>query len=75
MLDRVCTLCGSGAVQDEKHVLLECRALEDVRVAYSDLLASCNGSMQSLLNSGSTSQLAWFVHKCMKQIDIVFDRV
>jgi hypothetical protein len=35
--DCVCTLCGSGAVQDEHHVLLRCPALSDARQNYTVL--------------------------------------
>lgn len=35
--DCVCTLCGTGAVQDEHHVLFRCPALSDARMQFSVL--------------------------------------
>ena len=70
--DRVCGLCGAGTVQDEKHVLFECTALEGIRSQFGDLLGSCNGQMKTLLTAGNASRLAWYVHKCMKRIDDEF---
>ena len=65
---RVCDLCGAGAIQDEKHVALECPAIESVRTKYAELLNSCDGDMKKLMLSQSDS-LAWFVHDCLRAID------
>ena len=38
--ERVCQCCDSGALGDERHVLLECRALQSVRDRYAHLFTS-----------------------------------
>ncbi len=35
--ERVCQLCGSGSLCDEKHVVLECLALQDLCEQYASL--------------------------------------
>ena len=42
---RVCRLCHTGALGDERHMLLECPALADLRDEYSPLVAECIGVM------------------------------
>ena len=46
---RVCNLCNIGAVGDERHMLLECPALADLRLQFSSLLLSCSSVMRQLL--------------------------
>ena len=65
---RNCDMCGTDAIQDEKHVVLECRALEGVRNKYNELLDASDGDMKKLMLSQS-DRLAWFVHDCMRAID------
>ena len=36
---RVCHMCHSGALEDERHILLECPALGDLRSQYAPLIA------------------------------------
>ena len=38
--ERVCTFCTSGAVESEKHFILECDAFKDIRESYENMLAS-----------------------------------
>ena len=60
----VSTLCHTGALGDERHMLLECPALADLRDEYSPLVAECSGVMARLVWarnspwSASTSLLA-----------------
>ena len=46
---RVCNLCNTGALGDERHMLLECPALADLRLEFSSLLLSCSSVMRRLL--------------------------
>ena len=70
---RVCDLCGAGDIQDEKHVAIECPAIESVRTKYAELLNSCGGDMKNLMLSQS-DHLAWFLHDRLRAIDD-FNRV
>ena len=45
----VCNLCSTGALGDERHMLLECLALADLRLQFSSLLLSCSSVMRRLL--------------------------
>ena len=45
---RVCRLCHTRALGDERHMLLEYPALADLRDEYSPLVAECSGVMASL---------------------------
>lgn len=67
--ERACGLCNSGAVQDEKHVLMECLAVAGIRSRYTNLMEACDGDMNKLLNSECSKDLSWFVHECMRMID------
>ena len=42
-------MCGSGAMCDERHVLMECSALADLKVAFAALIAECSGIMAKLV--------------------------
>ena len=46
---RVCRLCHTGALGDERHMLLECPALADLRHEFSPLVAECSGVMARLV--------------------------
>ena len=46
---RVCHMCHSGALCDERHVLLECPALGDLRSQYAPLIAESSGIMAKLV--------------------------
>ena len=69
--DRVCELCDAGAVQDEKHVLMECgdAALRSIRNNFSDLISDSDGCMSRLMGTHKTVALARFIHSCMRRID------
>lgn len=45
---RICKLCHSGALGNERHMLLECSALSDLRAQFSTLISECSGVMASL---------------------------
>ena len=42
-------MCGSGAMCDELHVLMECSALADTRISFAQLIAECSGIMAKLV--------------------------
>ena len=46
---RACNLCNTDALGDERHMLLECPALADLRLQFSSLLLSCSSVMRRLL--------------------------
>ena len=46
---RVCRLCHTGALGDERHMLLECPALADLRDNFSQLITVCSGVMARLV--------------------------
>ena len=46
---RVCNLCNTDALGDERHMLLECPALADLSLQFSSLLLRCSGVMRRLL--------------------------
>ena len=60
---RVCRHCHTGALGDERHMLLECPALADIRDEFSPLIAQCSGVMARLVwarNQPMVSSLASF---------------
>ena len=66
--ERVCLACGTGAIQDEKHVLMDCSAFQDYRERLHNLFAEHDYDMASLMQSHS-AELSWFVHFCMRDFD------
>ncbi len=52
----VCNLCNTGALGDERHMLLECPALADLRLQFSSLLLSCS-SVIALMSHCPTQTL------------------
>ena len=56
-------MCGTDVVQDEKHVVLECSALEGVSRKYPDFLGACGEDMKKLMLSQSDHP-ACFVDEC-----------
>jgi hypothetical protein len=68
--DRKCGQCDLGAVQDERHVLLECPAFADIRSKFNELLKACGDQMHALMVSDNSKQVAWFVHECMERVDL-----
>ena len=59
---RVCRLCHTGALGDERHMLLECPAFADLRDEYSPLVAECSGVM---------ARLVWARNQPMVSRDII----
>jgi hypothetical protein len=59
---RICTLCGFGAVQDERHMLFDCPHLAPARIQYGTLLSGHMGMKPTFTDSSIASHLAAFVH-------------
>lgn len=53
--ERVCIFCISGAVESERHFILECDAYRDIRNKYDNVLTA--GSWFNLFNKGSIEKL------------------
>ena len=51
---RVCRLRHTGALGDERHMLLECPAFADLRDKFSPLIAECSGVMARLVGPGTS---------------------
>ena len=66
--ERCCTLCESGCVQDEKHVLLECSALQGARNSYTELVDNVDMDMNKLMQSKSVDA-CWSMHGCLRVTD------
>jgi hypothetical protein len=65
--ERVCGMCGVGAVQDEKHVLLECEATSDIRVRYAGVIEEAGGDMRKLMTCPQ-DRAAWFIADCLRRV-------
>ena len=46
---RLCTMCSSGALGDERHLAFECASLAVPRAKYADLLTATANAMRSFL--------------------------
>ena len=44
---RLCTLCGSGALGDERHLVFECGALAGLRAKYAQLFEVCGHNLRA----------------------------
>lgn len=42
----ICKICRTGTLNDERHLLLECHVLADVRTQFSQVVAHCSGVVQ-----------------------------
>ncbi len=76
MKERTCGLCNSGAVQDEKHILLGCTDARccALRSRFSDLLEGCGDDMSQLMQGERARDLSWFVHACMRTVDLDYHK-
>ena len=62
---RVCRLCHTGALGDERHMLLECPALADLRDEYSPLVADCSGVMARLVWARNQPMVSRYIIACL----------
>ena len=66
----VCKLCRTGALGDKTHLLLECLALADVRIQFSQLIADCSGIMARLVKFRDQPLVSRYIIACL---DMVLD--
>jgi hypothetical protein len=71
--ERICNLCDLHMVQDEEHVLCECR--DASLMSFRDLLSKkgfdCSDFL-SLMSSENVSDVCWNISVCMKRMYNVF---
>ena len=65
---RVCKLCRTGALGDERHLLLECPALADVRTEFSQLIAHCSGIMARLVWFKDQPLVSRYIIACLDMV-------
>ena len=73
---RLCILCDSNSIEDEKHFLFECSFYDDIRLAYFCTLEErCKefitlpyqDKLKFLMSDGVVKSTADFVYKCFKK--------
>ena len=65
---RVCNLCNTDALGDERHMLLECPALADLRLQFSSLLLPCSGVMRRLLWAKDQHEVCRYIIACLDRM-------
>ena len=65
---RICRLCHTGALGDERHMLLECSALSDLRAEFSTLVSACLGVMARLMWSKDQLLLSRYIIRCLDRM-------
>ena len=65
---RVCRLCHTGALGDERHMLLECPALADLRDEYSPLVAECSRVMARLVWARNQPMVSRYIIACLDRM-------
>ena len=65
---RVCRLCHTGALGDERHMLLECPALADLRDEFSPLIAECSGGMARLVWARNQPMVSKYIIACLDRM-------
>ena len=63
---RSCQICPSGCVGDERHLLLECSALQGVREQHASLVGGCRDSMRVLLWHKDQMAVFKYVRDCLR---------
>ena len=63
---RVCRLCHT--LGDERHMLLECPALADLRDEYSSLVAECSGVMARLVWARNQPMVSRYIIACLDKM-------
>ena len=67
---RVCHMCHSGALCDERHVLLECPALGDLRSQYAPLIAESSGIMAKLVWADDQPLVSKYIIACLDRSEV-----
>ena len=65
--DRVCQLCDSGSLCDEKHMVFQCSALQHLCEQYSPLFVGTS-TMKQFVWQDDLVSVARFVHACLDQM-------
>ena len=65
---RVCNMCNTGALGDERHVLLECPALADLSLQFSSLLLSCSTVMWRRLWAKDPHEVCRCIIACLDRM-------
>ena len=65
---RVCRLCHTGALGDERHMLLECPALADLRDKFSTLVVECSGVMARLAWAKDQLMVSRYIVACLDRM-------
>ena len=65
---RVCRLCHTGALGDERHMLPECSALADLRDKFSPLVAECSGVMARLVWARNQPMVSRYIIACLDRM-------
>ena len=65
---RVCKLCHAGALSDERHLLLECPALADVRTQFIQLIAHCSGIMARVVRFRDQPLVSRYILACLDMV-------
>ena len=61
-------LASRGALGDERHMLLECPALADLRDEYSPLVAECSGVMARLVWARNQPMVSRYIIACLDRM-------
>ena len=67
---RVCHMCHSGALCDERHILLECPALGDLRSQYAPLIAESSGVMAQLVWADNQPLVSKYIIACLDRSEV-----
>ena len=67
---RVCNLCNTGALDDERHMLLECPALAGLRLQFSSFLLSCSSVMRGLLWTKDQHEVCRYIIACLDRMSL-----
>ena len=65
---RVCNLCNTDALGDERHMLVECPALAALRLQFSSLLLPCSGVMRRLLWAKDQHEVCRYIIACLDRM-------
>ena len=65
---RVCRLCHTGALDDERQMLLECPALAHLRDEFSPLIAECSGVMARLVWARNQPMVSGYIIACLDRM-------
>ena len=65
---RVCNLCNTDALGDERHMLPECPALADLRLQFSSLLLPCSSVMRRLLWAKDRHEVCRCIIACLDRM-------